>query len=157
MDGEDQAREAIGQIVMDILDRAKDRADIILPVLKELLNHGVGLSNSGAELIQNSLGDQLTPELANIIVQLTSGDLSPKLEMYASTTPSVNRVSGQLEEKSVSELETMLENAIRDGKPTRSLKKALLFAYCRTKNLEKTQAIYQVWTKIIDKVSISVL
>lgn len=140
MDGEDRAREAVGLMVMDILERCRDKAEFILPIFKELLKCGIGLSNSGAELIQNNLGDELTPELANVITQLTSSDLSPKLEMYA---PTRNQPQ-QLEEKSVAELEKMHEEALKNGKPTRGLKKALLFAYCRKRDLDKAQSLRQV-------------
>lgn len=112
-------------------------------LLFQLLNCGIGISNSGAELIQNALGDELNAELANLILQLTSGDLTPKLDIYDSA-PMKRNVGGQLEEKSVTELETMLEEAARNNKPTKGLKKALLFSYCKQKNFEKADRIRQV-------------
>lgn len=145
MDGEDNAREAAGHMVLDILERCREKTEFILPIFKELLKRGIGLSNSGGELIRMRLGDELTSELANLIAQLTSGALSPKVEMYA---PYRKIMPQQLEGKSVSELEALHEEAVISGKPTRSLKKALLLAYFRKKDLEKAHAIRQVLTQL---------
>jgi hypothetical protein len=134
-------------MLMDLLEssRQKEKVKVLLPVLNELLSNGLGLSNSGSELIQNNLGEELTPEVANAIVQLTSSDLSPKMEFYQQRpTTSPTQGAQGMEEKSVEELEQMLHAAVQNGKPIKSIQKALLFTYCRKKDLEKAEALKQV-------------
>lgn len=137
-------------MVMELVEqvRPKDKVKLLLPVLKELLSLGLGLSNSGSELIQNNLGEELTPEIANLILQLTSGELTPKVELYQQ-----QRRAGVLtpyDEKSTRDLEQMLEEAVTANRPTKSIKKALLFKYCRERELEKADKLKQVniynWT-----------
>ncbi|CAL8088007.1 unnamed protein product [Orchesella dallaii] len=139
LDGEDSAREVAGMMLMELVDSTRSttskKATYLQPVLNELLANGIGLSNSGSELLQNSLGEFLTPELANSILQLTSSDLTPKLPLIQAS----NRRQGppSLEDKSSEELEGALELAVKNGSPTNGIKKALLYSYCRDKNVEK--------------------
>jgi len=148
-EGQDSVREVVGSLLLELLEASKpqDKAKNILPVLNELLSKGLGLSNSGSELIQNNLGDVLTSELASAIAQLTSPDLVPESSFYAKK-PAAQRSSPlsthAYEDLSAEELEGFLENAIREGKPIRAIQRGLLFNYCRSKNLDKANAIKEV-------------
>uniref|UniRef100_A0A1B6EW94 PROP1-like PPR domain-containing protein n=1 Tax=Cuerna arida TaxID=1464854 RepID=A0A1B6EW94_9HEMI len=50
----------------------------IAAVLKEMVNHGLGISNSCAELVESRLtGNQLTTEISELLAKLSAGDLTP--------------------------------------------------------------------------------
>jgi len=104
------------------------------------LNHGLGLSNSSLEWIQNNLGEELTPEVSNVILQLTSGDLSLNSSIFASQGKGLVK----FDEKTTADLEEMLRMAGEMGKSTKGIKKALLINHCRERNLEKAEAVYHV-------------
>lgn len=142
LDSEEKAREAAGQFLMEVLERAKNKTKAIVPILEAMLNFGIGLSNSGAEIIQNHIGDELTPEIASLIEKLTSNDLTARLSLFESEMQQSQPFSYQ--DKSPEELEGMLQDAISNGKPTRGIRKALLFAYCKKKDLDKAESIRQV-------------
>ncbi|ODN04280.1 Leucine-rich PPR motif-containing protein, mitochondrial [Orchesella cincta] len=145
LDGQDSAREVAGMMLMELvftIRNSSKKAAYLQPILSELLANGIGLSNSGSELLQNNLGESLTPELANSILQLTSSDLTPKLSLSQDSSRRVGQPQ-QLEEKSSEELEAALDAAVRNGNPVKAIKKALLYSYCRDKSIEKLEKLKQ--------------
>lgn len=139
---DDSSREYVGFMLMALVEALRSteqKITMLQPVLKELLAQGFGLSNSGSELLQNCLGEALTPDLANSILQLTSPDLTPKIS-FASDGGSGRR-QGMLEERSTEELEEMLAETTRRNGPTKGIKKSLLYNYCRDRDVEKAEAL----------------
>lgn len=108
-----------------------------------MLENGVGLSNSGAELIQNNLGEEATPEITNTIIQLTSPELVPKLSLfqYQKRKPTTTTES---EELTTSEMELILADSVKAGRTNKGLQKALFINYCREKNFKKVDDLYEV-------------
>ena len=106
------------------------------------MSSGLGISNSALEWIQNNLGEEITPEVSTLMLQLVSGDLTPKTHLYSSNQkPTQN----PYEERSIEELESMLEGNFSVGNITKNgIKKALLIAYCRETNVEKAEALLEV-------------
>jgi len=129
------------------------KAETLAAVLTGLLDAGIGISNSGAEVLKSSMGDEMTRQVSELIEKLTSGELTmkpdilPTVEESTSGQRSRSQAQSQIlnyEEKSTAELESLLENAISNQRPTKGLKKQLLFHYCREKELEKAEKIKQV-------------
>lgn len=140
LDGDDNAREDVGMMLMELVETLRTtekKATYLDPVLKQLLANGLGLSNSGSELLQNNLGEALTPELANAIGQLTSADLTPRISIINDPSRNVSSGPGNFEDKSSAELEQLLADAVRMNNPVKGIKKGLLYSYCRERNVEK--------------------
>jgi len=106
------------------------------------LKNGLGISNSALEWIQNNLGEEITPEVSNLMLQLVSGDLTPRVN-----TQTAGQRTGVVpyDERSTEELEALLEGSLHSGQTrNRGIKKALFIQYCREKNLEKAEAMLEV-------------
>jgi hypothetical protein len=58
-----------------------------------LVEQGLGLSNSSAELLQEKLGEELTSEISNLLGKLTSGELVPSTLTKPSPPPPAVMVS----------------------------------------------------------------
>ncbi|KAG8226771.1 hypothetical protein J437_LFUL006294 [Ladona fulva] len=100
-----------------------------------LLSKGLGISSSHAEIVQDRLGSDLTPEISSVLTKLTADDLTPSIK------PMENVLwPPALEGKA---LENLLEAQEARGNPTRGIKKQLLTYYCRSKDLEGATRIVE--------------
>lgn len=65
--------DVVGFIINDLGISHNKFAEVIEPVLSELVNQGLSISATAAEKIQDKLGDQMTEGISNLLSKLTSG------------------------------------------------------------------------------------
>lgn len=130
-----QQSEVLGQIIVDVLGAVrKNRVQVVTDILRGLVAQGLSISNAQAERIQERLGSELTPDISELLGRLAAGDLEPiPLDKAAS------RPSG-FAQLSVEQLEKLIEQQDARGENSRGLKRFLLSALFRTKDLERTEA-----------------
>uniref|UniRef100_A0A336KJE1 CSON011718 protein n=1 Tax=Culicoides sonorensis TaxID=179676 RepID=A0A336KJE1_CULSO len=129
----DQA-EMLGKIVYDAVVYFKNnRAEMIHNILDGLVKQGLSISNQQATKIQEKLGAELTPEISTMLGQLSTGELkpSPIARSERQRTP-VNEMSSEQLERLISTLDAKGEN-------TKGLKRQLVGALIREKNVEKLE------------------
>ncbi|CAG7724718.1 unnamed protein product [Allacma fusca] len=138
VESEDNLRELVGEVLLEVIDCVglSKKLRRLEPLLKELVDLGLGMSNSTAVVIQNSLGEGMTPNIANCIMKLTSKNTVVKVEPV--------RGVHRMNETEAAELEAIVEENQHVGAPNKGLQKTLLLHYCREKNLEKAEKLLSV-------------
>lgn len=128
--------DILGQIVYDIVVYfRKDRVEVLENVLKGLVDQGLSISNSQAEKIQEKLGSELTTEVSTLLSKLTSGDLEP-----IAAEKSNNKGSG-VGYMDVQQIERLIATIEGKGENAKSLKRHLLSACFKSKDLNKTEEV----------------
>lgn len=128
--------DILGQIVYDIVVYfRKDRVEVLENVLKGLVDQGLSISSSQAEKIQEKLGSELTTEVSTLLSKLTSGDLEP-----IAAEKSNNKGSG-VGYMDVQQIERLIATIEGKGENAKSLKRHLLSACFKSKDLNKTEEI----------------
>lgn len=128
--------DVLGHLVLDVLAHYRqNRAAIVTQILTGLVEQGLTISNAQAEKIQDRLGSELTTEISKLLGQLTAGDLEP-IPLDRST----NRPSG-FAQLSVEQLEKMIEQQDGKGENSKGLKRFLLSACFRSKDIAKTEEV----------------
>lgn len=129
--------DILGQILFDILVHYRqNRIEVFTNILKGIVNQGLSISNSQAERIQERLGSELTAEISQLLGQLTAGDLEP----IPLDKSGVNRPSG-FAQLNVEQLERMIEQQTAKGENVKGLKRFLLSACFKSKDLPKTEQV----------------
>ncbi|XP_046388703.1 leucine-rich PPR motif-containing protein, mitochondrial [Ischnura elegans] len=136
--GEDDGlpRKVVGSFLLDLCFSSRQtRSETLLSLLPALQNYGLGISKSHAEMIQERLGNEITPEISTLLGKLTSEELTPiNLSAEQDFRPQAMEVK---------DLENLLMVQQSKGSPTRGLKRQLLVAYCRSRNVEGAKKILQ--------------
>lgn len=128
--------DVLGLLILDVLFHYRqNRATVVMQILSGLVEQGLTISNVQAEKIQDRLGSELTTEISKLLGQLTAGDLEP-IPLDKST----NRPSG-FSQLSVEQLEKMIEHQDGKGENSKGLKRFLLSACFRTKDIAKTEEV----------------
>lgn len=129
-----QQAEVLGQIVLDVIGAVrKDRVKVLTDVLRALVEQGLSVSNRQAERIQERLGSELSAEISELLGRLAAGDLEP-----VPIDKSTNRPSG-FAQLTVEQLENMIETQQARGDNVKGLKRFLVSALFKAKDLEKTE------------------
>lgn len=129
-------------IVGDFADEANyhfktNRIEVIQNILQRLVDQGLSISSYMADRIQNRIGESMTPEISTMLGKLTSGELEPiaiEKEKMGRTGNSTMDVEGF--ERLIARLEEKGENA-------KGLKRSLLVAAIRARDVEKTEEVIQ--------------
>lgn len=128
--------EILGQIVYDIVVYFRnDRVEILENVLKGLVDQGLSISSSQAEKIQDKLGSELTTEISTLLSKLTSGDLEP---IAAEKSNNKGNSIGYMD---IAQIERLITTVEGKGENAKSLKRHLLSACFKSKDLNKTEEI----------------
>lgn len=126
--------DVLGQIIFDVLGAVrKNRVGLVTEILRALVAQGLTVSNAQAERIQERLGSELTPEISELLGRLVAGDLEPIPLDRAAARPS------GFSHLSVDQLEKLIEQQEARGENSRGLKRFLLSALFRSKDLERTE------------------
>ncbi|XP_063242318.1 leucine-rich PPR motif-containing protein, mitochondrial [Bacillus rossius redtenbacheri] len=126
--------DLVGQILLEVAGFVRtDKLQAVEAVLKALVAEGLSISNSSAEILQEKLGEQLTSEISTLLGKLTSGDLVPVAITRQSTTP-------QMDEAQIQRLIAHYEGK---GESPHGLQRQLLSLYCRVKDLEKADKLFE--------------
>lgn len=136
-DPEQTSQQAVvlGQIILDVLVHIrKGRVPILTTILKGLVAQGLSITNAQAEKIQERLGSELTTEISQLLGQLAAGDLEP-----VPVEKGANRPSG-FAQLSVEQLEKLIQQQDAKGENSRGLKRFLLSALIKTKDVPKVEA-----------------
>lgn len=131
-----QQADVLGQIIIDVLVHyRKGRAEIVAQILHGLVAQGLSITNAHADKIQNRLGSELTTEISQLLSQLAAGDLEPiQLDKEANRTSAFAHLS-------VEQLEKLIEQQDAKGENSRGLKRYLLSALFKAKDLPKTESV----------------
>ncbi|GAB0096334.1 Leucine-rich PPR motif-containing protein [Sergentomyia squamirostris] len=133
-------QEILGQIVYEVaLHFRKDNNETLGRVLDGLVQQGLSISSRQAERIQEKLGSELTVEISKSLGELASGELEP----VALSQEDTGRKTNSLNQLSVSHLERIIEQAEAKGENTKGLKRYLLAACFRSRDLDRTEQVIQ--------------
>jgi leucine-rich PPR motif-containing protein len=132
-------REVLGQMIFDAAALFRNnRVEYLTPILNGLVNEGLCISNSQAERIQDLIGADLTSDISTLLGKLSSGDLEPK----AIEKQPINRnQTGNLTQMTIEQLERMIKSIESKGDNAKGIKRYLLAAVIRSKDLVKTEEI----------------
>ncbi|KAK7057041.1 hypothetical protein SK128_001374 [Halocaridina rubra] len=123
-----------GLFLMDVLylSRQQNVEDIFVPLLKAMEARGISIGNS--TVLQSRLGENMTEEIANLLNNLSSGDLSLQPLL---------RESKPLNQQSVAELEHRLAELEIKNLPHTSVLSQLLGSYARARDIDKAETAKQ--------------
>ncbi|KAF6210429.1 hypothetical protein GE061_013535 [Apolygus lucorum] len=134
-DGDDS--DVPGQILLGIIKKNKELAGDVLTSYQEI---GLGLTLGHAETVKEILGDDITPEINDLISKICSPDFTRAAPVKRNL---VKRTQGKPSEKD----ETMILRTIAaveaKGESPLGLKRQLLLYYCHNKELDKAMALKQ--------------
>ncbi|CAG7705630.1 unnamed protein product, partial [Allacma fusca] len=135
VESEDDLRELAGEVLLDVIETDDDSEKLkrLEPLLKEFVNLGLRISNGTAVIIQNSLGEGMTPEIAHCIMKLTSKNAVLNFKQVRGV-PIMN-------ETEAAELNAIVEENRHIGAPNIGFQKTLLLQYCREKDLENAEKL----------------
>lgn len=129
--------EVVGFLILDLATSRSKFAEVIEPVLSELVNEGLSITATTAEKIQNKLGDKMTEEISNLLTKLSSGELTPVLKHRK--LPSYVPAS----QMNIPQLERLVENLTAKGQDCLGFQRQLLTLYCRSRDLPKVEQLLQ--------------
>jgi leucine-rich PPR motif-containing protein, mitochondrial len=129
--------EIVGDIVMDAVVQFKvNRVENITAILQGLVDQGLSISSRKAERIQDRFGETMTPELSTLLGKLTSGELEPI--PIEKTRTARNQANNNMDVDSIERLVARLEEK---GENTKGLKRQMLVAAIRARDIPKTEEI----------------
>lgn len=108
---------------------------LLEPVLKGLIEKGLGITNRHAELIQEKLVDSITPELSELLSTLSSGELDP--------LPLNQQNRNKITTNDQIQLEGLIKALEKKGEQPNGLKRQLITVYCRNREIEKLEALME--------------
>nr|CAI5864450.1 unnamed protein product [Callosobruchus analis] len=126
----------VGSYILDLTTNRRF-LEVIEPVLEELVNQGLSISNTTAEKIQEKLGEKMTDSISNLLGKLTSGELTPVPldRKKVSYVPS--------HQMNIPQLERLVQNLTSKGQDVKGLKRQLLTLYYRAKDLNKSEQLLE--------------
>lgn len=126
-------RESVGRLIHSIVMTNLTQVQEFLPGLLEKLHlNGVGITSSWAAKIQESLGGRIDNNITNLLVKLTSEELSP-VEYEVGPMPRVRRSSEHLQ--------LLIANMESRGENPMMLKRQLISQLVRAKNVDGLNAL----------------
>lgn len=138
--GGDSQAETLGEIVYDLVVYFRNnRIEPLSKVLQGLVDQGLQMSNIHAERIQEKLGSELTTEISTLLGTLTGGDLQPvPLEK-----PSGGNKQSSFSQMTVDQIQNMITNQEAKGENVKGLKRFLLSACFKSKDITRTEEVIQ--------------
>lgn len=135
----DLQSEIIGDMASSVVNYFKtNRLEVTHQLLQGLVDQGLSISNSKAERIQNSIGEAMTSEISILLGKLTSGELEPT-EFEKTRFDFLKPKS--FDKNDVDSVEKLIEKLESKGEDAKGLKKALLVAAIKSRNIPKTEEI----------------
>lgn len=131
-----QQADVLGVIILDVIAQyRKGRAEIITNILQGLVAQGLSITSAHADKIQTRLGTELTTEISQLLSQLATGDLEPiPLSKGANRSSSFTHLSAE-------QLENLIAQQDAKGENTRGLKRLLLSALFKEKDISKLESL----------------
>lgn len=107
------------------------RPDQIENLLTALLSKGIGISSNTASLIEEHLGQNMTPAVSETLTKLTADDL--EISPIKRTYP--------VKSRTIAEIEILIANLQQKGAEVQGLQKQLLTLYMKDNNVEKVEGL----------------
>ena len=129
--------DVVGELLYDVTSVFRaERVKVLEKLLPKLVQQGFTISSHHASKLSEMLGSEMTPQISELLGKLSSGEL----ELVALKNTTKKR---GLDSLTVDELERFIANVEAKGENTNNLKRHLLNASFRGKNLEKTLQIIE--------------
>uniref|UniRef100_A0AAR5PUS4 Pentacotripeptide-repeat region of PRORP domain-containing protein n=1 Tax=Dendroctonus ponderosae TaxID=77166 RepID=A0AAR5PUS4_DENPD len=126
----------VGSFLVDLTSIQKKYIQLIPQVLEKLVEQGLTIPTSSAQLLETKLGEKLTERVSDLLGQLTSGELTPSpLSKKPSYVP--------FYEMNIDQLENLVRNLDTKNIDTIGYKRRLFTLYYRERNLEKMEALLE--------------
>uniref|UniRef100_A0A1B0ABF4 PROP1-like PPR domain-containing protein n=1 Tax=Glossina pallidipes TaxID=7398 RepID=A0A1B0ABF4_GLOPL len=124
--------DVVGDLILDVVSYYRSKSVGVLEnLLPKLVEEGFTISNGYAARLSEKLGSNMNPNISQLLAKLSSGELELKPLSNTQKKRSVDTLS-------VEELERFIANVEAKGENSQNLKRLLLNACFRSKNLEKT-------------------
>lgn len=131
--------EILGFILQDAaLYFKKNRVEIMTNILNGIVNEGLTITNNSAERIQDILGSEMNSELSTLLGKLSSGELEPR-----QLEPKSSKSGLTLSQMDVPQIEKFIANIEAKGENAKNVKRFLLAAAIKKRDLEKTKEILE--------------
>lgn len=128
----------LGDLVMEaVMYFKQNRIEIVTKILTLLVDEGLSIGSSKAERIQDRLAETMTEEISTLLGKLTSGELEPVPIERQKMQTGFNR------QFDVVGLERAIARAEDKGENRKELKRLLLVAAIRAKDIAKTEEILE--------------
>lgn len=133
--------DVVGDYILDAQRYFKsNRLEVLQKILQGLVDQGISISNTKAEMIQNRFGETLNAEISTLLGKLTSGDL--ELVPFEKQR-SQQRGSTSFDSYDVDVIERRIARLEEKGEQTKGLKRHLLVATIRAKDVTKTEQVIE--------------
>lgn len=127
----------LGDLVMEaVLYFRQNRIEIVTQILRLLVDEGLSIGSTKAERIQDRLAETMTDEISTLLGKLASGELEPVPIEKQKMLPGFKQFD-------VAGLERMIARAADKGENRKELKRQLLVAAIRAKDVEKTEEVLE--------------
>lgn len=124
--------DIVGDIILDVASYYRSKSvEILEKLLPKLVEEGFTISNGYAARLSEKLGSNMNPNISQLLAKLSSGELELKSLTNTPKKRSVDTLT-------IEELERFIANVEAKGENAQNLKRILLNACFRSKNLEKT-------------------
>lgn len=131
--------DVIGDLVLDAVVHFKtNRVEIVTQILQGVIEQGLSISSYKAQRIQDRIGEAMTAEMSEMLGKLTSGELEP-LPYEKQKMSKVD--GGRLMD--ADGYERLIARLEEKGENTKSLKRQMLVAAIRSKDIPKTEEIFE--------------
>ncbi|XP_065358584.1 leucine-rich PPR motif-containing protein, mitochondrial [Calliphora vicina] len=129
--------DIVGEMLCDVTSYFRnDRIQMLEKLLPKMVQQGFSISSQCAAKLSEKLGSDMTPNISELLGKLSSGDLE------LSTLNNNGKKRG-VETLTAEELERFIANVEAKGENSNNLKRHLLGACFRSKNLEKTLQVIE--------------
>ncbi|XP_075152362.1 bicoid stability factor [Haematobia irritans] len=125
-------QDVVGDLIMDVAAFFRsERINVLEKLLPKMVQQGFTITNKNAEKLSDKLGSEMTPKISEHLGKLCSGELEL---VPLKNTPKKRGI----ETLTVEEIERFITNVEAKGENSNNLKRHLLNACFRSKNIEKT-------------------
>uniref|UniRef100_A0A1B6MDN1 Pentacotripeptide-repeat region of PRORP domain-containing protein n=1 Tax=Graphocephala atropunctata TaxID=36148 RepID=A0A1B6MDN1_9HEMI len=141
---EETLEEVTDRFLINVVAYAQSRSKIA-SVLTEMVEHGLGISNSCAEVLESRLpGNQLTTEISELLAKLSAGNLAP------SELKRIAQASGITTPRDAANLERIREKMKANSDSQEKIlgiTRSLFYTYCLEGDLDNALKIKQEWVE----------
>lgn len=129
--------DQLGQLIYELVNYSKvNRVEKMEQILSGLVSEGLSITSAQAEKIQEKFGSEMTARISELLGKLSSGELEP---VEVEKADGGRRVG--LQNMSIPHIEKVLATAEAKNENTNGLKRTLLVACFRSKDIKKTEEV----------------
>jgi leucine-rich PPR motif-containing protein, mitochondrial len=143
----EKQKECLGTFILDACVYFRtNRVEMLENILQGFVDQGLSISNRQAEKVSERLsGAELTEKISLLLGKLAAGDLAPVTieRVFAGDGSGRGRGSETNFEMDIGQIERLIQNLEAKGENVKSLKRQLLIAAIKKKDLEKTKEIIE--------------